>query len=382
MTTPTSSVYVLYTGGTIGCQNTQQGLSPMSGDQFAQLVAAMPGLAGGQVAGYPVAYTVEQLAVDGVPRILDSSNMTPQDWVSIAVQIADNYDDHDGFVVLHGTDTMAFTASALSFLLQGLSKPVVLTGSQLPLGFTLNDALPNLVGAIVLAGTQPQVPEVCLYFDSLLLRGNRAVKANANQFAAFESPNFPPLATVGTVTTVNAALVRPMPPPSTSLSVPANLAALRGELAGLATSVTTFSALALILYPGIQSSTMLQAVLRGTTPPVAGVVLLAFGEGNGPSGDATFMNVLETANDKVGGVVRGVVLVDNTQVQAGSVENEAYATGLGAAGAISAGDMTPEASLAKMVYLFGLKMTPDEVNTAMQVDLRGELTVGGSTPTD
>lgn len=374
MSTSAKSVYVLYTGGTIGCEGTP--LAPMSGTQFAALVNQQAGLANNQVSGYTnptISFTIQEFQVGGVTQTLDSSNMNPADWVNIASQLAANYDAYDGFVVLHGTDTMAFTASALSFLLPGLSKPVILTGSQLPLSFTLNDALPNLVGAIVLAATQ-EIPEVCLYFDSLLLRGNRSVKVNANQFAAFESPNFPPLATVGTVLTVNDDLLLPMPGPDTSLSVAANLAVLQGQLAVLATSVTTFSVVAQILYPGIQSTTV-QAVLQNTVPPVKGMVILAFGEGNGPSGNQDFMNVLEAAN------AAGVVLMDNTQVLSGSVESEAYATGLGAAGAISAGDMTPEASLAKLVYLFGVGNGSAEVKTLMQEDLAGEITLSSETGT-
>ncbi|NRD49568.1 asparaginase domain-containing protein [Corallococcus exiguus] len=205
-----SNVYVLYTGGTIGCIG--KPLAPMPASQFAQLVASMPGLAQGQVAGLdvPIQFTIEPYTVGGQVQTLDSSNMNPADWVNIAIQLAANYAKYDGFVVLHGTDTMGFTASALSFLLQGLSKPVILTGSQIPLSSTLNDALPNLVGAITLAGKQPALAEVCIYFDSLLLRGNRAVKVNANQFAAFNSPNYPPLATVGTIPTVNTALLLPI----------------------------------------------------------------------------------------------------------------------------------------------------------------------------
>jgi len=335
----------------------------MSGPDFAKLVASMPGLVNGQVAGYGgLTYTVAW-----TPQPLDSSNMSPSDWIAIAQQLAASYAKFDGFVVLHGTDTMSFTASALSFLFAGLSKPIVLTGSQLPLANTLNDALPHLVGAIVLAGTI-QVPEVCLYFDSLLLRGNRPVKVNANQFAGFNSPNFPPLATVGTEITVNSTLLLPPPDWGSSLSNPANLGALQQQLAQLATAVTGFSVVALILYPGIQSSTV-EAMFQGTTPPVWGVVLEAFGEGNGPS-SPDFLQVLTNAN------AAGVVLMDNTQVLTGSVNISAYATGSGlaAAGALSAYDMTPEASLTKLVWLFATGTDASAVKQAMQADLRGEIT--------
>lgn len=364
-----SKVYVLYTGGTIGCMRTPDGLAPMDAPAFAALVNTMPGLADGKVAEYPgLTYEIHPFVSNGQTRILDSSNMVPQDWVDVADQIAANYAAYDGFVVLHGTDTMAFTASALSFLLDGLTKPVVLTGSQVPLSFTLNDALPNLAGALTLAGgINGVVPEVCVYFDSLLLRGNRSVKADANGFAAFQSPNFPPLARVGTVTTVNRGLVLPMPRPQESMDDPTRLADLRARLALVRRNLGASSVVMLSLFPGIQATSMLEAVLASTKPPVKGLVLLAFGEGNGPS-TPDFIAALKAAT------TNGVLVMDNTQVQSGSVESDAYATGLGAAGAISAGDMTPMASLAKLVYFIGEGRSYDDLKVIMQMDLRGELT--------
>src|SRR5215218_6020940 len=174
-----ASVCVLYTGGTIGCDGSP--LLPMSCPRLAALVDSLPGLAGGSVAGYPgLTYTIECMEPP-----LDSANMTPLHWVQIAQSIARSYASYDAFVVLHGTDTMAFTASALSFMLPGLDKPVVLTGSQRPLSYTFSDALSNLIGAIVIAGVAHPIPEVCVYFGSLLLRGNRSTKVHANHFVAF-----------------------------------------------------------------------------------------------------------------------------------------------------------------------------------------------------
>lgn len=358
-----AKVYVLYTGGTIGCKPNDQGaLAPMPGPEFEQLVLSMPGLANHQVADYPgLTWTMEWF-----DTTLDSSNMTPSDWITIARKLTSVYQEYDGFVVLHGTDTMAYTASALSFLLPGLSKPVVVSGSQVPLIFSLTDALTNLVGAIVVAGTVA-IPEATVYFDTKLLRGNRSEKINANQFAGFGSPNFPPLAEVGSFITQNTALWLPMPGPDTSLSEPANLAACQAALDAQAQAVTGFSAVMLWLYPGIQASTV-TAVLNATQPAVKGAVLLAFGEGNGPS-DPAFLQALSDAN------ANDVVLMDNTQVQAGSVLPGAYATGLGAVGAIGAYDMTPEASLAKLVCLFAAGKSSAEVKALMPVPLVGELTV-------
>ena len=356
-----AAIYILHTGGTIGCTGTP--LAPMPGPAFAELVGSMPGLGGGRVAGYPdLTWTI-----DWFDQPLDSSAMTPTDWIRIARKLVSVYADHDGFVVLHGTDTMAFSASALSFLMPGLTKPVVFTGSQVPLAMTLSDALPNLVGSIVLAGLGG-IAESMVYFDALLLRGNRAVKVNANRFAAFASPNFPPLATVGTEITVNRALLLPVPDASVSLDVPANRAAVAARLATQAAAVEQVAVAVMTLYPGITAS-VAEVLLNAATPPVRGVVIEAFGEGNGPSG-ADFLAVLAAAH------AAGVVLMDNTQVLAGSVDNGAYATGSGlaAAGAIGAHDMTSAASLTKLVHLLGLGMAPDAVRAAMQVSLAGELT--------
>ncbi len=356
-----ASVYILYTGGTIGCIGSP--LAPMSGADFQRLVETMPGLAGGQVAGYPgLRYTM-----DWFDAPLDSSNMAPADWIKIAHRLLSVYAEHDGFVVLHGTDTMAFSASALSFFLPGLDKPLVFTGSQVPLAMTLSDALPNLVGAIVMAGLSA-VRESLLYFGGLLLRGNRSAKVNANQFGAFASPNFPPIAMVGTEITINAGLALPAPPASTSLSDQGHRDAIATQLSRQEAALADFAVTVMSLYPGIGGSAA-HALLNGTRPPVRGVVIEAFGEGNGPSG-ADFLEVLSAAS------AAGTVLMDNTQVLSGSVNINAYATGSGLsqAGATSAYDMTPEASLTKLVYLLSLGIDPEEVRLRMQQSLAGEVT--------
>jgi len=353
-------VYVLYTGGTIGCHG--QPLAPMPGPAFAALVDSMPGLAGQRVQGYEtLRYTIRWL-----DQILDSSNMTPADWVTIAQHILSVYPEYDGFVVLHGTDTMSWTSSALSFLLRGLNKPVVLTGSQVPLAFPLTDGLRNLTGAITIAGGQP-IPEVCLCFDALVLRGNRAVKVNASQFAAFASPNYPPLGTLGIETVIDWSHVRPPPPPSISLGVAANLAALRDQLARLAPELERFSVISLVLFPGMHAS-MLQAIFQQTRPPIRGVVLGAFGEGNAPS-NPEFLAAIAAAHRE------GVVIVDGTQVLGGGVNIGAYQTGsgLGRAGAISAHDLTPEASLAKLIYLLARGDSPASIAAHMARNMRGEM---------
>lgn len=281
--------------------------------------------------------------------LLDSSNMTPREWFLIARDIFENYDTFDGFVVLHGTDTMAYTASALPFLLQGLNKPVVLTGSQIPLVRLRNDARENLITALLLAADYP-LPEVCLYFGDKLLRGCRTVKVNATGFDAFDSPNYPPLGRIGIDIQIDWSLVRP--PGVEYLKIPpAELSATVG---------------ALRLFPGI-SAQLLENVLR---TPLQGLVLEAYGTGNAPDRDFALLDAFARAT------ARGVVIVDCTQCLRGTVNLNVYATGaaLLQAGVISGADMTPIAALTKLHYLIGSGYSSQDVRQLMQQDLCGELT--------
>ena len=190
-------VYIAYTGGTIGMKRTRDGYVPASGF-LQQQMEAMPELK------HP---SMPRFDVHEYAPLLDSSNMTPREWVAIARDIGDHYDEYDGFVVLHGTDTMAYTTSALPFMLHGLGKPVIVTGSQIPLCEVRNDARENLITSLLIAANY-DIPEVCLYFGGKLLRGCRAVKVSADGFAAFDSPNVPPLGTVGIDIEINWDLVR------------------------------------------------------------------------------------------------------------------------------------------------------------------------------
>jgi L-asparaginase len=282
--------------------------------------------------------------------LLDSANMTPSDWLKIARDIADRYDDYDGFVVLHGTDTMAYTASALPFMLEGLRKPVILTGSQIPLCEVRNDARENLITAMILAADYP-IPEVCLYFGNKLMSGCRTVKVNANGFDAFGSPNFPPLGKMGIGIELNWRVIRPLPPSSTLLTIhPLN-----------GSRISAFR-----LFPGI-SADIVRHILQ---PPLKGLVLEAYGVGNGPNHDQEFLAVLREACQ------RGVIIVDCTQCFSGSVDLNDYATGasLAAAGVISGYDLTVEAALAKLFYLFSQEVHAETIKSLMQTNLRGELT--------
>lgn len=332
-------VYIAYTGGTIGMVRTRSGYRPQPGSLQKQL-AEMPELRRETMP----AYTIHEY-----DPLLDSSNMTPRDWVKIAHDIAANYDRYDGFIVLHGTDTMAYTASALPFMLSGLRKPVIITGSQIPLCEIRNDARENVITSLMLAADYA-IPEVCLYFGGKLLRGCRATKVSAAGFAAFDSPNSLPLGTVGIDIAINWDLVR-------------KPRARRFEVQDLESPVVS----ALRLFPGI-SPELVRNVLRS---PLQGLVLEAYGVGNGPDQDRAFIDALAEAT------ARGVVIVDCTQCLEGTVDLTEYAAGsaLAEAGVISGFDMTAEAALAKLYYLFSRGFTPARVKAEMQRDLRGEMTM-------
>ncbi len=332
-------VLVLHTGGTLGMRSSADGWVPAPG--FLERQLAEHSVFRGE--GMP------EIAVRELEPLLDSAEMAPADWVRIGREIRDAYADFDGFVVVHGTDTMAYTASALAFLLGGLAKTVVLTGSQVPLCQPRTDALENLVTSLILAADY-SIPEVGLYFGSRLLRGCRAVKVNCSGFDAFASPNLPALAESGTQIVVNHELVHRPASATAGLTLQERLDPHVGVL---------------WLFPGITG-----AIVRNfLAPPLKGVVLQTFGVGNGPVNDPDFVAALSEAHQ------RGVVLVDCTQCLTGSVAIDAYATGAGMAraGAVSGGDMTTEAALTKLMVLFGRGCTPAEVRELVQRDLRGEL---------
>jgi L-asparaginase len=331
-------VYIAYTGGTIGMKRNRNGYSPEPG-YLQQQMLAMPELK------HP---SIPSFTIHEYEPLLDSSNMTPREWVKIARDIAAHYDDYDGFVVLHGTDTMAYTASALPFMLHGLRKPVLITGSQIPLCEVRNDGRENLITSLLIAAGY-DIPEVCLYFGGRLLRGCRATKVSADGFAAFDSPNHPPLGLVGIDIEINWPMVRK----------PRGKGRL--EVREVAAPVVS----ALRLFPGI-SPELVKNVLR---PPLQGLVLEAYGVGNGPDQDTAFIGALAEAT------ARGVVIVDCTQCLEGTVMLGEYAAGtaLAGAGVISGSDMTAEAALAKLYYLFSRGWPSERVKREMQRDLRGEM---------
>lgn len=285
--------------------------------------------------------------------LLDSAEMASGDWNRIARGIESSYDQFDGFVILHGTDTMAYTASALAFMLEGLDKPVILTGSQLPLCEPRSDGVHNLINSLLIAA-EHRLPEVCLYFHGRLHRGCRSVKVNCRGFNAFDSPNLAPLGRVGVDIDIAWPLVRPVDPASSGLRIQTDLDTRVGVL---------------WLFPGITGD----IVHNFLAEPLRGVVLQAFGVGNGPVRNEGFLTALKDAH------ARGVVIVDCTQCLHGGVEIDAYASAIAMAraGAVSGYDMTAEAALAKLSFLLGKGLPPSEVRALVGTDLRGEMTIPG-----
>ncbi len=346
----TNRVLIIYTGGTIGMKDSPRGYAPAPGFLGEQLAAmpqfhdrSMPSLTT-PLSRYGRRVHYQILEYD---PLLDSSNMGMEDWVKIAGDIERNYHDFDAFIVLHGTDTMAYTAAALSFMLENLGKTVILTGSQIPIAESRNDAIDNVLGALTIAGHY-EIPEVCLYFDNKLLRGNRAQKTDASGFGAFQSGNFPPLVDVGI--DIHVEWERVMAPPSRLFRV---------------RPITNGNVAALRLFPGI-SAEMIHNVLQ---PPLAGLVLESFGAGNAPDQRKDFLEALRAGSE------RGVVIVNVTQCQRGTVTTDyAAGTALAEVGIIGGADMTPEAALTKLSYLLSQDLERAEVVRLIQTNLRGELT--------
>lgn len=335
-------VYIAYTGGTIGMVKYKQGYQPEPG-YLSGFMDKMPELKSENMPDY---------VINEYHPLIDSSEMTPENWFVIAKDIAKHHSAFDGFIVLHGTDTMAYTASALPFMLKGLKKPVILTGGQIPLCRVRNDSRENLITAMVMAATS-RIPEVCLFFGNRLLRGNRAVKVNANGFDAFDSPNFPPLGMAGIDIEIRRDLVYQAGEIEDKIEV---------------RQLSESRVAALRLFPGISE----QVVSNILEPPIKGLVIETYGVGNGPSNNKKLLAVLKNAVD------RGLVIVNCTQCVKGKVEMDAYATGsaLSDVGVISGRDMTTEAALAKMFFLFSQNYSIETIKKKIQSNLRGELTEG------
>jgi len=338
-----TSILVINTGGTIGMIADKQtgALRPFD---FGNLYQLMPAL--GNFDFSIDSHTFEPL--------IDSSNVTPSFWTELASVIEKNYENYDGFVILHGTDTMAYSASMLSFMLENLNKPVIFTGSQLPIGSVRSDGRDNFITAVEIAADRqfdtPVVPEVAIYFENKLLRGNRTNKFNAENFNAFLSGNYPPLAEVGVYIRYNHAnILKP------------NFRALKVNYS-LDTNVAVLK-----LFPGI-SENVVKSVLQ--IEGLKGLILETYGAGNAPT-EAWFVHCLQNA------VEHGITIYNVTQCKGGSVEMGKYETSvaLEKIGIVGGYDITTESAVTKMMFLLGQGFSGNKLGEMLQTSLRGELTI-------
>ncbi len=319
-----------------------QALTPFD---FSQILDEVPELG-------KFAYKIDSYTFD---PIIDSSDVEPALWVSLVRLIEERYDEYDGFVILHGTDTMAYSASTLSFMIEGLTKPVIFTGSQLPIGTPRTDGKENLISSVEIAAAKdeeghPLVPEVCICFDNVLIRGNRSRKFNSDNFRAFRSEDYPPLAEAGISIRYNTGLIRR--PKSW------NERPLFHKKLDTRVSI-------LKIHPGITPSVVRDILLGKDT---RAVILETYGAGNAPSKD-WFLSTVREASES------GKIILNVTQCLAGKVNMDIYATGknLKAAGVINGYDSTTESALGKLFYLLGVFDTNDEVKAGLEMDLRGEI---------
>lgn len=338
-------ILVIYTGGTIGMMvdPDSKALKPFEFKNIHQQL--------------PMLHLIEaDITFKEMLPLIDSSDTNPDFWIRLAKMVGENYDLYDGFVILHGTDTMAYTASALSFLLDNLSKPVILTGAQLPLGVIRTDGRRNILNAIAIAAeyvdNRPVIQEVCIYFQNNLYRGNRTYKDNASRFNAFYSPNYPIIAEVNTTAEFHTNLLHYEEP---------------GAPFRYYTHMDSHVAL-IKIYPGISIEFMRNVF---NTPGLRAVVMETFGVGNAPT-TPEFTRILQEA------VAKGIVIVNVTQCKGGGgVQMGRYEAGKNLAdiGIASGRDMTTEAAITKLMFLLGQYDNPEEVRQQMETSLRGEMTM-------
>lgn len=337
-----AKILLIYTGGTIGMMKDFE-TGALKAFNFSKLLQRIPELR-------QLDCEIETVSFE---HPIDSSNINPQLWDKMATIIEENYADYDGFVVLHGSDTMSYSASALSFMLENLTKPVIFTGSQLPIGDLRTDAKENLITAIQIASLQaankPVIQEVCLYFEYKLYRGNRTTKINAEHFNAFTSPNFPALAESGV-----------------HLKVEQNLFFQKKSKKKLVVHKALDNhVFVLKLFPGINEAAM-QSIIQ--IPNLKGIVLETYGAGNAPT-DSWFIEALQTA------VANGLQIVNVTQCSGGSVNMGQYetSTALKQLGIISGKDITTEAAITKLMYMLSQNVAASSFKTIFETSIRGEL---------
>ncbi len=340
----TRSILIIYTGGTIGMINDPEtgALCPFD---FEQIMNAVPEI---KEFGFKIdSYTL--------PKLIDSSDVKPQLWKELCDIILENYEKYSGFVILHGTDTMAYSASALSFMLNNLTKPVVFTGSQLPIGKIRTDGRENLIAALEIAAAEIEgkavVPEVCILFGAKLFRGNRTTKINAESFDAFQSFNYPPLAEIGIHIHYNYGAI--------------DYAPRIGEVSAY-TDMDTHIAI-LKIFPGIRPE-FIDAVIE--MPGLKGLILETYGSGNAPT-DEVFLGKVRKACEK------GILIYNVTQCQGGTVEMGRYETSreLLRSGVTSGYDITTEAAVCKMMHLLAREKDANEIKKSLNSALKGEITV-------
>lgn len=337
-----ANILLIYTGGTIGMVKDFE-TGALKAFNFDELLQNIPELK-------LLEHHIDTVSFE---KPIDSSNMKPAFWLQIAEIIEERYEDYDGFVVLHGSDTMSYSASALSFMFENLSKPVIFTGSQLPIGDLRTDAKENLITSIQIAGLQkhnkPVVSEVGLYFEYKLYRGNRTSKINAEHFQAFASPNYPPLVNSGVHLAVN----------DNALWKPNNRRKMKLHR-GLNDEIALIK-----IFPGINRSLLEHTMAK---EGLKGVILETYGSGNAPTED-WFVDLLKQT------ISRGVVIVNVTQCIGGSVSMGQYETStqLKKIGVISGKDITTEAAVVKMMYLLAKELSPKVFKTIFETSLRGEM---------
>jgi L-asparaginase len=337
-------ILILYTGGTMGMKPSPDGsLAPVAGF-LTEKITEMPEMSQAEMPSF---------VIKEYDPLIDSSMMGPSNWQEIATDIEENYFDYDGFVVIMGTDTLAYASSALSFMLENLNKTVVFTGSQIPFFEVYNDAKRNLLVSVIFAANS-DVPEVCVCFNDKILRANRSIKVNSVSLDAFDSPNFPPLAHLGSSIIENTELVRPAP---------------KGRLQVHKTLDAHVVVIKLV--PGFDDESI-QALVRYSTSLKA-IVLELYGTGNGPSKKQGLLESIKEAKSK------GILVVALSQCIKGGVSLDTYSMGLEFrnAGVVTGGDMTTEACTTKLAYLFGRTSDAEVVGRYLQENLRGELTVKG-----